>query len=291
MRNAGRITAGLLGMVFLASVWTGAAAREGALGSGGETEKRTLKVAMECARPPYNWSQASEEDGAVQIAHSTEYVNGFDVTVAKKLCEELGLELEIYKFDWDSLVPAVVSGSVDCAIAGQTVFDAQKTFIDYTQPYYRASVAVVVKSDSEYAQASGLSALAGAACTSQAGTFWYQDCLPQIKDGEIKKAQDTTFAMLELLEGDKCDLVVTDLPVAEAACAQYSDLCILDFGSSQDNFAGSEEEICISVAKGNEELLAQLNSVLEKLDETSLENMMEESMSLWPVSEPETKQE
>ena len=84
-------------------------------------EGKTLKVAMECGYAPYNWTQPTDENGAVQIADSTEYAYGYDVMMAKHICDELGYDLEIVKMDWDSLVPAVVSGNVDCVIAGQSI--------------------------------------------------------------------------------------------------------------------------------------------------------------------------
>ena len=84
-------------------------------------EKKTLKVAMECGYAPYNWTQPDDSNGAVQISGSSDYAYGYDVMMAKHICEELGYDLEIVKLDWDSLVPAVQSGKVDCVIAGQFI--------------------------------------------------------------------------------------------------------------------------------------------------------------------------
>lgn len=84
-------------------------------------EKKTLKVAMECSYAPYNWTQPDDSNGAVPISGSSDYAYGYDVMMAKKICDELGYDLEIVKLDWDSLVPAVQSGKVDCVIAGQSI--------------------------------------------------------------------------------------------------------------------------------------------------------------------------
>ena len=80
-------------------------------------EKKTLRVAMECAYAPYNWTQPDDSNGAVAIADSNEFAYGYDVMMAKKICEELGYDLEIVRLDWDSLIPAVTTGQVDCVIA------------------------------------------------------------------------------------------------------------------------------------------------------------------------------
>ena len=76
-------------------------------------EDGVLTVAMECNYAPYNWSQGDDSNGAVPIRDSREYANGYDVMMAKKLCEANGWQLEIVRLDWDSLVPAVQAGVVD----------------------------------------------------------------------------------------------------------------------------------------------------------------------------------
>ena len=98
-------------------------------------EKKTLKVAMECGYAPYNWTQPDDSNGAVQISGSSDYAYGYDVMMAKHICDELGYDLEIVKLDWDSLVPAVQSGKVDCVIAGQSITKERQEMVDFTSPY------------------------------------------------------------------------------------------------------------------------------------------------------------
>ena len=47
-------------------------------------DKKVLKVAMECAYAPYNWTQPDDSNGAVPIADSNEYAYGYDVMMAKQ---------------------------------------------------------------------------------------------------------------------------------------------------------------------------------------------------------------
>ena len=129
--------------------------------------------------------------------------------------------------------------------------------------------------------------LAGATCTSQLGTIWYDICLPQIPDANILTAQETAPAMLVALEAGTVDLVVTDMPTAMAAVAVYSDFVILDFSGTPGEFEVSDEEINlgISVQKGNTELLDAINSVLATLTTDDYERMMQEAISVQPLSE------
>lgn len=247
--------------------------------------KPVLKVAMECAYAPYNWTQPTDANGAVPISGSSDYAYGYDVMMAKLIAEKLGMELQIVKSDWDSLVPAVQAGTVDCVIAGQSITAERLTSVDFTTPYYYASIVALTKADSKYADAKGISDLAGATCISQLNTVWYDDCLPQIKDAKILPGSDGAPAMLVALESGAADIVCTDMPTAKGACVAYNDLALLDFTDSDDNFVVSEEEINIgiSIQKGNTELLEKINGVLAELTTDDFTRMMDEAISVQPL--------
>ena len=250
-------------------------------------DDNVLTVAMECSYAPYNWTQPDESNGAVPIRDSADYAYGYDVMMAKYLAEQMGMELEIVRLDWDSLVMAVQSGTVDCAIAGQSITAKRLEQVDFTTPYYYASIVSLVMADGPYADAAGISDLAGATCTSQQTTVWYDTCLPQIENADILPAMESAPAMLVALDSGRCDLVVTDMPTAMAACVAYPDMKLLDFTGTDDDFAVSEEEINIgiSVQKGNETLLNALNEALATLTTDDFTAMMNEAISVQPLSE------
>ena len=249
--------------------------------------KKTLKVAMECGYAPYNWTQSDDSNGAVPIKDSKDYAYGYDVMMAKKIADELGYDLEIVKLDWDSLVPAVQSGTVDCVIAGQSITSERLEMVDFSDPYYYASIITLVKNDGAYADAKGVSDLTGATCTSQLGTIWYDVCLPQIKDANIQPAQESAPAMLVALESGRTDVVVTDMPTGKAALVAYPDFKLLDFAGTEDDYEVSDEEINIgiSVQKGNTELLNGINSVLATMTTEDYNAMMDEAIAVQPLSE------
>lgn len=280
----------MLSMVLAAALVLGLTACGGSDKSTENTEangKKTLKVAMECGYAPYNWTQSDDSNGAVKINDSEDYAYGYDVMMAKKIADELDYNLEIVKLDWDSLVPAVQSGTVDCVIAGQSITSERLEMVDFSDPYYYASIITLVKKDGKYADAKGVADLAGATCTSQLGTIWYDNCLPQIPDADIQPAQESAPAMLVALNSDRTDVVVTDMPTGMAALVAYPDLKLLDFSSTDDDYNVSEEEINIgiSIQKGNTELLDGINSVLAKMTPDDYDEMMNEAISVQPLSE------
>lgn len=110
-----------------------------------DSQKKVLKVGMECAYAPYNWSQPTAEGGAIKIAGTNEYAYGYDVIIAKKIADSMGADLEIHKIEWDGLPPAVVSGKIDTAIAGMSITSKRKETVDFSKPYYYASVVALVR--------------------------------------------------------------------------------------------------------------------------------------------------
>ena len=260
----------------------------GFAGCGAEEEnENVLRVAMECAYAPYNWTQNDDSNGAVPISGTSDFAYGYDVMMAKLIAESMGKELEIVKLDWDSLVPAVSSGDVDLVIAGQSITAESLEVVDFSDPYFYASIVTLTKADSKYATAASVADLAGATCTSQLGTIWYDICLPQIPEANILTAQETAPAMLVALESGAVDLVVTDMPTAMAATAVYDDMVLLDFTGTEGEFEVSEEEINlgISMEKGNTELLEAVNAVLATLTVEDYEAMMADAIAVQPLSE------
>ena len=261
------------------------AGEDGAVSSG--VEDGVLTIAMECAYAPYNWSQSDDSNGAVPIKDSTEYANGYDVMMAKKICEANGWELEVVRTDWDSLVPGVQTGIYDAVIAGQSMTAERMEQVDFAGPYYYASIVCVTKADSPYANAAGLSDLSGGTCTAQIATIWYDTCLPQIEGAQVQTAAETAPAMLMALETGTVDFICTDMPTAMGAVSAYPDMKILDFSGSDDDFVADEGDINIgvSIMKGNTVLKDAIDSVLSGMTVDDFNAMMDEAIAIQPLSE------
>ena len=250
-------------------------------------EDGVLTVGMECAYAPYNWMQNDDANGAVPIANVPgSYANGYDVMMATKICEANGWQLEIKKLDWDSLVPAVQTGEIDCAIAGQSMTAERELVVDFAGPYLYASIVCLVQKDSALANAQGISELTGT-CTSQRGTIWYDTCLPQITGATVQPAADDAGAMLMAVSSGTCDFVCTDMPTAQGAVLTYPNLVILDFSNSQDNFNVSAEEINIgiSVQEGNKTLLDAMNKVLSPMSADDFNALLAQAVAIQPIEE------
>ena len=288
MKNTKKVLAVLLVLVMAIVALTGC-------GGGGKDAGFTpdansvlntnvLRVGMECGYAPYNWTQADDSNGAVPIKDTKDFAYGYDVMMAKLIAEELGYELEIQRIDWDSLPVALQSGKLDCVIAGQSITAERLQTVDFSEPYYYADVVCLVKADGAYGAAQNVADLAGATCTSQINTIWY-DVLDQIADVDKLPPMETVPNMLVALDTGKVELVCTDMPTAMAAVVAYPDMKIVDFAGGT-GFEVSDEEvnIGISIQKGNAELVEKINSVLANLTEEDYVEMMKQAIAVQPLS-------
>ena len=260
-----------------------------AAGSVG-VEDGVLTVGMECAYAPYNWTQMNDANGAVAISNVPgAYANGYDVMIAKKICEANGWELEIVSSAWDSLTPAVQSQSMDANIAGQSMTADRMKEVDMAGPYYYATIVCVTTKDSPFASAKSIADLAGGKCTAQSGTIWYDSCLPQIPDAQKLAPAETAPAMIMQLQTGSVDFICTDMPTAMGAVAKDDNLVILNFSGTDGDFQFATEEeraenvnIGISVRKGNTELKQAIDSVLSQMTQEDFNDLMDQAISAQP---------
>ncbi len=114
-----------------------------------ETTNGVLRVGMECAYEPYNWTDTEGTSlGAVPISGEGKdglYANGYDVQIAQYVANKLGMKLEIYAIEWDSLLPALESGTIDAIVAGMSPTAERAQQIDFTNTYYESNLVVIIR--------------------------------------------------------------------------------------------------------------------------------------------------
>ena len=296
MRRITCLVLALMLALSLAACGSSAASNQGTVqtdaAGGTGVEDGVLSIAMECAYAPYNWVQNDDSNGAVPIDNVPgSYANGYDVMIAKKICEANGWELKVSQSDWDSLVPGVQSGMFDAVIAGQSMTAERSEQVDFAGPYFYATIVCVTKKDSPFASAASIADLSGGKCTAQIATIWYDQCLPQIQGAKVQSASETAPAMLMALETGAVDFICTDMPTAQGAVAAYPDMTILDFSGTDGDFQFSDEvraenvNIGISVQKGNTELKDMINSALTGMTADDMNELMAQAIAIQPLSE------
>ena len=72
---------------------------------------------------------------------------GIDMEIAAYIAEQLGMELVIMDMEFDSVVSSVGKNGVDVAMAGLTVNETRKEFVNFTTSYYNAAQMLIVPAD------------------------------------------------------------------------------------------------------------------------------------------------
>lgn len=137
-----------------------------------------------------------------------EYV-GFDVDLIDAIATEVGFEYELKPMDFAGIIPALQTGNLDIAIAGVTINPTRQKTIDFSDPYYDAGTAILVREDEEDIQTT--EDLAGKVVATKQGTSSYDYLVEMGNVGEIIPFPNIDQAYMELHKGS-ADAVVFDLP-------------------------------------------------------------------------------
>ena len=260
---------------------------------GSTGEKVVLRVGMECAYAPFNWTQDTETtpDGstAEPIYDSDFYTYGYDVAVAQMLAEELGMELEIHKVEWSSIGISMESGDYDCIIAGMGRTAEREMSYSFTEPYYYRDNCIVVKKDGAYSEVKTLSDLAGTGCkvTTQLGTGWIP-LLDQIEGAETGSNYETTSECFMAVSNGVADVCIVDLPTAQSALLTNDDLMIITLDES-DTFTGDDEmvNVCIATRKDDTALRDKLQGAMDAIgwtDKAKMDELMDKVITQQPAA-------
>lgn len=278
-----------LAAMLMAGIATGCGKKEAPKGTqeatseAAATEKDELLVGMECAYPPFNWTQVDDSNNAAEIKGGG-YANGYDVAIAQKIADGLGKKLVIVKTEWDGLSPALTSTKIDMIIAGMSATAERKETIDFSDNYYTSDLVIVVKKDSKFAEAKSINEFEGAKLTAQLNTFHYT-VLDQMKGIDKQNAMETFPDMTVAVQSGKIDGYVSERPGALSAVAANPELTFVAFeGDNGFDYNLDEVSIAVGLKKGSE-YTEKVNEILSKITEDERAKMMDEAIKNQPLSE------
>lgn len=243
-----------------------------------------LKVGMECAYAPFNWTQTDDSNGGVKIANAEGYANGYDVQIAKNIADELGVTLEVYAYEWDALIPAVESGKLDCIIAGMSPTDERKEKIDFSSNYYISNLVIITKKDSAFANAKSLADFKGAKINAQDGTF-HAEAANQIEDVTADVMDDFTMLYTAVTSGT-IDGYIAEEPTAFQVCGNNDSLTFAPLVNNDTGFKCAEGDTAIAVGmRKNSTLNEKVSAAIDKLSATDRSDLMKKMVEIAPSDE------
>lgn len=270
-----------------------AASEETATEETASTGREVLRVGMECAYAPFNWTQDSDTtpDGskAVPIYDSSYYAYGYDVAIAQMIADELDMDLEIHKVEWSSIGISMDAGDYDCIIAGMGRTAERQLAYNFTEPYYYRDNCIVVKKDGPYADVKGLSELDNTGCilTTQLGCGWIP-LLDQVEGAVTGTNFETTSECFMAVANGVADVFIVDVPTAESALLTNDNLKMIRLDEN-DTFTGDEEmvNVCIATRKDDTELCEKLQGAMDAIgwgDKAKMDELMEKVLTQQPAA-------
>lgn len=270
-----KITTLILALALLGFALTGcgtSAANEPAASMG----QTVLRVGMECAYAPNNWEEVAASETNLPISnHQGFYADGYDVQIAKLVCQTLDAEIEIVKLPWDGLLQASNNGQIDMIVSGMVDSEEHKQAAAFSDTYavQATEYSVLVHKDGVYAGAKRLSDFSGASLLGQKGTK-LDSVIEQVPGVNHISPVDSIPNMLDRLNAGTVDGIVVNLDSANAYLKTYPDLAVVDFPDGE-GFQLDFNGICIGLRTDDTELLARVNQALAEISTETRQSLMD----------------
>ncbi len=255
----------------------------------GGSGQYTMRIAIETGYAPFNWAQPGESDGAVKMAGSNDYANGYDVMVAKKICDYNGWNLEVYKCDWDSIILGLQSNKFDAITSGMLITEERKQAVNFSVPYYHANDCLLVRKDSTYAGITSLAEADGSRVVTQVDTMWDSAYIDQIPNVDHLTPLGSVPEIIVAVQSGKADFGLLDTPSCMSACATNPDLTYVEFAEGKGFVLpeGQSNDMGIAVRKEDEDLLKGINEALKDFDAAKQQEFMQEAIRIQPAMDTE----
>ncbi|MTH97544.1 ABC transporter substrate-binding protein [Roseibium sp. RKSG952] len=210
-----------------------------------------IRIGTEGAYPPFNTLTA---DGQLV---------GFDIDIAKALCEEMNAECVFVTQDWDGMIPALQAGKFDAVIASMSITEERKQKVDFTNKYYNTPPAIAVPKDSPI---KGTSAedLDGVALGAQSSTTHSNYAEAKLPSADLRLYPTPDEYKLDVASG-RIDAVIDDVVVLSEWLETEDGACCKLLGTLTPDPVINGEGAGIAIRKDDTALRDQFNEAIEAI--------------------------
>jgi lysine-arginine-ornithine-binding protein len=211
----------------------------------------TIRIATEGAYAPFNMKNEQGE------------LIGFDVEIAKALCEQMKADCTIVEQDWDGMIPALRGKKFDAIIASMSITEERLRAIDFTDPYYTNALAFVAAKGVEFG--TDKESLKGKTLGAQRATIagqYLEDELGEVVTVKLYDTQDNAY--LDLASGRLDGLVSDKFPAYD--WLRTDDGAKFEFKGDTIK-TETVDKIGIAIRKGDSELKEKFNEALKAIVE------------------------
>lgn len=203
-------------------------------------DEDTLIMVTEAGFAPYEYYENGE-------------IVGVDIDIANEISSRLGKKLKIKDIDFDSIINELNSGKADFTLAGLSITEERSEQVDFTIEYAESKQVVIAKTNSSIKT---IDDLKNKKISVQLGSV-ADEYASAIEGAKVVQQKKYLTASEDVKSGKSDCLIMDALPAAELV-KNNTELKILDIELFTDRYAAA-------VAKGNQELLEEINSILNDL--------------------------
>ncbi|MFW5696095.1 MAG: transporter substrate-binding domain-containing protein [Alkalispirochaeta sp.] len=205
-------------------------------------ERGTIRVGMSTFVP---WAMQSNEDELI----------GFEIDVATRLAEDMGVDVEFVPTQWSGIIPALLTGRFDVIIGGMSIKPDRNLQVNFTIPYDYSGIAIAAnaenvpgRTDLEEFNTSDTVIAARLGTTAASAAERY------LPNAEIRLFEQETQAVQEVLNGS-ADAIVASAPLPAYLVVDNPDTLYLPL---EDTF--TQEPIGFALRKGDVDTLNYFNN-------------------------------
>ena len=198
---------------------------------------------------------------------------GFEIDVAKRLAQDMGVKVEFVPTNWSGILPALLTGKFDIIIGGMGITSERNLKVNFSTPYDYTGMSIVANKK----LAKGLKSLEdfnkpNVTIAARIGTTAAAAAKKFAPKAKLKLFDNESQAVQELLNG-RVHALIASAPLPAVQALDYPDKLFLPL---KENF--TKEPIGFAVVKGDVDTLNFLNSWITIMD---AEGWLKERKHYW----------
>jgi polar amino acid transport system substrate-binding protein len=209
------------------------------------TRSNKLIIATDATYPPFEFVDAKGQ------------ISGVDIEVGREIGKALGREVQFRNINFDGLITALRTGSVDLVLSSMTATPERRQSIDFSEPYVKTGLAILVAKDSTVQSAADLKT-PGRKIVVRLGTTGETWARENLKDAKIIALDADVSCVMEVVNSSVDAWIYDQLSIMNHHAKHPEKTRAL--------LAPLREEVwAVGLKKGNEELKTKVNEVLVRM--------------------------
>ncbi len=212
---------------------------------------KTVRIGVEGAYPPFSETTPSGE------------LKGFDIDIALALCEQMQVECELVKQDWDGIIPALLAKKYDAIIASMSITPERKKKVDFTGKYYQTPAKFVAREGVDWDDTPA--GMKGKVVGVQRGTTHHDYMAKRFPETELKLYGTQEEIILDLQAG-RIDAVMSDsVQMQEGFLKSPDGKGYAFFGGDHTDPEIHGEGAGIAIRKGDDDLRMMFDDAIKAI--------------------------